>query len=544
MEPTEQQRQIIDYDGNSVIIAMPGSGKTAVVSEKVRHYVRSLKAHEGVIAISYTNKASAELRDRCTRNGLDTKNSYFGTIHRFAIGEIVLPFAKYFFNIEPVEVAVRTLKTLEPAVRDTLPWVNRTLEAKDIDEQRLEQLKDLYVNGILLLDTVPVLANLVFAGSVACRNYLKARFKYIFVDEYQDVGGAEHQLFLDITSLGVIGFAVGDVNQSIYAFSGKSSKYLSGLLEGGVFKGFPLTLNHRCHPSIINYSNRFLDPVAPLMPADDMNVFYKKVDGAELETANWIEKCIPRVVEVFRPSCMSSIAVLTKNNNTAGLINQHMMIPRNLSDSTLLDESFLIWSQIFSKLLFYAFSQRQHFVEVINEFSTFESLRFHERKRLRELRPLIKDLFGHEEVDAQGVKNAFLTVAEIIAPKSSSQEAVVQLEELLEQPIMLRTYKPTNPDQVSIMTIHKSKGLEFDVVFHLDLHEWILPSERIEGGERYYPDLEQDLNTHYVGLTRAKTACILITSTWRTNVYGELKHGADSEFLNRAELQALRKSHK
>jgi DNA helicase-2/ATP-dependent DNA helicase PcrA len=59
MELTEQQRQIIEYHGNAVIIAMPGSGKTAVVSEKVRGYVRSLKAHQGVIAISFTNKASA-----------------------------------------------------------------------------------------------------------------------------------------------------------------------------------------------------------------------------------------------------------------------------------------------------------------------------------------------------------------------------------------------------------------------------------------------------------------------------------------------------
>ncbi|MFM9903637.1 MAG: UvrD-helicase domain-containing protein [Pyrinomonadaceae bacterium] len=542
MEFTEQQRQIIEYGGNAVIIAMPGSGKTAVVSEKVRQYVCQMKAYEGVVAISYTNKASRELRDRCTRNGLDTKNSFFGTIDTFAIAEIVVPFARDLLGAASVEVTVRKAFSLEEEMKGAFNWVNRSLEVKDINDERLGQLKALFTNdGILLLETVGILANMVFDASVACRNYLKARYKYIFIDEYQDAGEAQHQMFLNIVELGIVGFAVGDVNQSIYAFSGKSSKYLSELLNAEAFHGFPLTINHRCHPSIINYSNRFLDPNAPLLPTDKIHVFYKNVPGDENEVAAWIEKCVPRIVEVFTPDSLSSIAVLTRSNITAELINQYLNISRKLSVSTNLDESFHVWSQIFSKLLFYTFSRNQQLIDVVNEFTSFDSLRYRERKTLRELQSKIRSSFV-DQIDVQAVIDSFVTIAVTVAPNSESVESVDLLRETLENSLLTHSYKPATPDEVNILTIHKSKGLEFDVVFHLDLHEWILPAERIESGKRFYPDWEQDLNTHYVGLTRAKTACILVTSTFRTNSYRQRKTGSDSEFLNRPELRELRVS--
>ena len=60
MEPTPIQRNIIQEEGNTVVLAMPGSGKTFVLSEKIRRILESdvLKDYQGVIAISYTRKAS------------------------------------------------------------------------------------------------------------------------------------------------------------------------------------------------------------------------------------------------------------------------------------------------------------------------------------------------------------------------------------------------------------------------------------------------------------------------------------------------------
>ena len=86
------------------------------------------------------------------------------------------------------------------------------------------------------------------------------------------------------------------------------------------------------------------------------------------------------------------------------------------------------------------------------------------------------------------------------------------------------------------MSLHKAKGLEFDVVFHLDLNEWVLPTKKPGPGNDWdnpeYPAWDQDINLHYVGITRARKACILCTADQRINNRGEIKNAAPSEFLS------------
>nr|WP_265349481.1 UvrD-helicase domain-containing protein [Enterobacter hormaechei] len=63
--PTTQQALAIDYPKSMVITACPGSGKTTVIKEKIRNITGCLPEHKGVIAITFTRKASAELERRC-----------------------------------------------------------------------------------------------------------------------------------------------------------------------------------------------------------------------------------------------------------------------------------------------------------------------------------------------------------------------------------------------------------------------------------------------------------------------------------------------
>ena len=92
--------------------------------------------------------------------------------------------------------------------------------------------------------------------------------------------------------------------------------------------------------------------------------------------------------------------------------------------------------------------------------------------------------------------------------------------------IELNSYKSATDNEVNIMTIHKSKGLEFDVIIHLDMHEWIFPNKQPGPNNDFdnpiYGDWSQDLNLHYVGLTRARNGCILISSTFYFEVCEKL----------------------
>ncbi|MNG12283.1 DNA-dependent helicase II [compost metagenome] len=94
------------------------------------------------------------------------------------------------------------------------------------------------------------------------------------------------------------------------------------------------------------------------------------------------------------------------------------------------------------------------------------------------------------------------------------------------------------------MTLHKSKGLEFEIVIHLDLSEWIIPFQQIGASfaDKVYPDWEQDLNLHFVGITRAKSICLLVHTTLRLNGMNEIKNGAPSAFLSLPGVEGLFKT--
>lgn len=77
MGPTDEQQKIIDCPRNIVVIANPGSGKTYTLSIKIKKILESLSSNKGIIAISYTNKASNELRQRSLSGGIDKKTIVF-----------------------------------------------------------------------------------------------------------------------------------------------------------------------------------------------------------------------------------------------------------------------------------------------------------------------------------------------------------------------------------------------------------------------------------------------------------------------------------
>ncbi|QTA80485.1 AAA ATPase-like domain-containing protein [Desulfonema limicola] len=299
MKPTDQQKLIFDYDGNSVVIAAPGSGKTFVLSQKIKHNLKSLHDHQGIIAISYTNKASNELKSRSLSNGENPKSSFFGTIDRFYLSEIIIPFAKQLFGIPINEITITKYSSLPNDEKEDYIWDSRKLKFAQIDDSKIDVFKNYFLKGIILIETIGVFADFVFSNSIACQKYIKARYKYIYIDEYQDSGFEQHQIFLKIMGLDAIAVAVGDLNQSIYAFSGKDSKYLQELSANDNFKYFKLDKNHRCHPSIINYSNYLLNTKTELIPVDENQIFFTIITGNEISIAEWIDEKIDSIQKIF-----------------------------------------------------------------------------------------------------------------------------------------------------------------------------------------------------------------------------------------------------
>ena len=543
MEPTKTQQEIIAQKGNVVVMATPGSGKTYVMSEKIKLLLLQddMRDYQGVIAISYTRKASSHLKDRVLEGGISGKNSFSGTIDSFCLTEILLGFGDYVIGYPEKEVNTIALKDLPDEEREEYNWLEKMHPNYDeVGDDKWRALFEFYRKGFVLVQSLELMALYVCRKSIACRNYLKARFRFVFIDEYQDADTYTDELFRELLALGLTGIVVGDKNQSIFGFAHKDSRYLLNLSEDDNFKPFLLNANFRCAPSIINYSNRLLNEKCELIDSEDKGIVYVKVEGGEEAIADFLSDCIPKLCIKNEVKNLNEIAILVKNGRTQTLIDQALTIPHRLVETTVLDQELNPCSRLYAELLQFYFDPSMKLLSVLDGYLDYDDLSLAAKKELICLKNEIRNV-GYDNIRALSV--LFRRVAKIVMPNQSEGLSVEKLGEVLGDEKMLTTYKPASKDEIVLMTLHKSKGLEFDYVFHLNMNGWELPIKMPRGGDysnTYYPNYEQDLDLHYVGITRARKRCVLVGSTLRTKSQGGTSRASESEFLQLNGLSELR----
>ena len=532
--PTPEQQAVLDFHSHMVITACPGSGKTAVISEKVRQILPNIPSYRGIIAISYTRKASAELKRRCEFDGVLTKKSFFGTIDSFSITEIVVPFFRHLCENNPDKVEIKYFNSLDDENKALFNDVSIDSLTTAQTHLLIERLAVLYENGIILMETVGILAVYVLQNSRACKRYLRSRYSAIFIDEYQDSGEPQHKLFCCFKDLEIVSVAVGDVNQSIFAFSNRNPMYLRSLcLPNSGFNHLELTINHRCHPSIVNYANRLLDENCNLQAAPSVQVFRREITGTQVEVTLWINSVLDQVKKNFGVRHNREIGILVRNSGTGAIVKSNLITPSRFFTDNDLTRSTSQCSTIFCALLAFRMDSRLTAQAIIDEFC----VRNMKRSELSSLRKVI---IACRNCAAPDLVNTSILAAEAlgeVVPPSSIDE----LTKVLEQPNQMEIFDPISDDEVQILTLHKAKGLEFKVVFHLDLYDWILPRrEFIQGNfDAVFENEQECLNLHYVGITRAQAACILLTSTQRFNFNNQLKNARPSQFFERLGLDGL-----
>ncbi|MDI9312833.1 MAG: ATP-dependent helicase [Limnohabitans sp.] len=527
-KPTKQQEAIINEQGNCVVIADPGSGKTYTISTKIRQILADLPPFKGVIAISFTNKASDELKFRCIGDGLERKNSFFGTIDKFFISEIIIPFGKQVFGYPNKEIEIINVKGLPKTFFDEYNKLDEVLNYSQITNNHIDFFKRAFISGYILLNSIGYLAIFIFDNSVSCHKYMKARFCHVFIDEYQDSGVEQHYLFLRLQSLGITAIAVGDAKQAIYGFTNKQPEHLLSLNENQNFVPFRLTKNHRCHQSIIDYSTILIFPKYKPKTKSEIRIFEKSINGDEAQIGNWLNSAIPYYKQKYNVLNNNQIAILTRGERSENLISSALQIPYKKFIKNALEEDFTPCSTMFCNILNLLCSKIKTKYEFLDENVDLVS-------DLRTANLISKKIDFLKAAFLNNVLldylNVFQEIGEIILPDEDIESSLKILENVIEADSNLSNFKPASLNEIQIMTLHKSKGLEFDIVFHMDLHEWVFPIKTINNGKTELSDLEQDINLHFVGITRAKECTILCTSTKRHNRDLLLKNGNKSEFL-------------
>lgn len=535
---TTDQQAAIDSNANMVITACPGSGKTTVIAEKIRNEVTDLPSYRGVIGITFTVKASKELKQRCKRNACDTKASFFGTIDHFCLSEIVFPFFARVIDRKKRPLECIQKKDIPQSIKDELTSI---LEYEgDITSalfnQFAEDIKVLFDHGYIVLELLGVIATHILSESPACQSYFIAKYCSIYIDEYQDSSEPQHTLFLKLLELGLVGVAVGDVQQSIYAWRGSNPEFINELTnKKDIFEHHIVNINHRCHPSITNYSKRLYEPDCDLLPADEIRVYRRSYIGTQVDVADKINESIKLAMQNGCANSYSDIGILVRNNISLEFLENGLDVPFRIFDEDPLAVRNTNICNLLAHLLKFRFDDKHRLNDVIEFLERLSNIPLN---KLALTRKTILQVSGKDREDLSA---SIIQVAETLLSLTIKESDKALIEKICLESRLLKHYKPINEDEVQVMTLHKSKGLEFEVVYHLDLYDWVHPKRKYVQGcyDVVYDDFEQELNLHFVGITRAKNYCVLVTSNSRLNGNYDVKQGNPSQFLSLPGLDGL-----
>lgn len=524
--PTPEQQRAIDCLGNAVVTARPGSGKTFTLVRMIAREAATLLSYQGIIAISYTNKASDELRDRCDRLGIERNRSFFGTIDKFCVGQIIAPFVTHLTgradDLELIEDEASEDWTFlkgrgqnDPELR---AYIDNSLHSAKLPIGALGPA------ALYILDTVP-------QASI----FVRSRYTSIYVDEYQDCGLYQHLLMKRLMSYGLRGVAVGDIDQAIFRFAEKSPEYFSELIKMEEFEHFRITENHRCDKAIQDYSLALLRIQTTPIPPTDRRVFAIHKQGDEAVLAEAIRSRLQAIMQKYGVEDCSNVALIGFGNAVLDRYSSSIGIPNKRYVSTPLDNGFTKWRRVFSDMLTSYYDIHHYSGQFLDHHIGTDAK---PSKRSRGLM-LLDEYYALPEKDLSSRIDLAVAIAELCEPDAEHNGDTDAYRKVVEDvQLMQGGFRPAQLGEINILTYHKAKGLEFDIVFCLEAYRFIMPPYRYE--EMRFDAYGQSLAMHYVGITRAKKVCYILLGTKRHNKNGQIKDAEPSEFLS---LPGLRELH-
>ena len=269
------QRQAIEHkDGPMMVIAGPGSGKTTVISNRIRHLIEEHGVRPSeILVITFTRAAAAEMRQRTMRL-INAAEVTFGTFHSvfYAIlREFVPDQLKLIEQKEAVRLLKKAAEQVFPGRQYTsdyydqlLAEVGRIKNGLKADGSEAEKVLPYYDRemkrlGLIDFDDMLVRCRELLADDPKALAVLRRRYRYILVDEFQDINPVQYDIIRLISAPVDNLFIVGDDDQSIYAFRGSEPAIMLGFPEAyPKCRIVKLTENYRSTGRIVRASARLI----------------------------------------------------------------------------------------------------------------------------------------------------------------------------------------------------------------------------------------------------------------------------------------------
>jgi superfamily I DNA/RNA helicase len=548
----EQSAAVITDSDKALVLAGAGSGKTRVLTARIQHLVEACKVSPyEILSFTFTRKASQEMQKRLeTAIGSKAFHVTMGTMHGVALnylqrfGELV--------GLRPGKITVYSSWEEQFLLKDVAMELGyhtgkawKGLKKRDVDRAfdlfytvGFRDPETLEANELMDAFLVRCTENNALTYGTILTTFIELipkitqflDLRHILVDEVQDNDPLQWEIVNLLCKLcGASLFAVGDIDQSIYAFRGADPEYL--VRNQGLFDIYRLQTNYRSGGNIVEAANNLIEH-----------------NRNRLEKTMVSKKDMCRKIETVDSMDSSRIAGLLAfyRHNVAVLARNHFML---IKLSRLLDEAHIKHEYIGKKT---ALTRSENFRRfhaflklIVNPFDNFSFL-------------LIRDYIGvttdeYKEIRIKAVteyKSHFQAWCDLDTDDSGTWpdwfkasergdiSTVVDWMKDVEFGFdageifdflyvwILDNYDKTiddylnwlatfdlqdeikdDPEKLQLMTIHAAKGLEWPTVIIAGLNEGIFPSKQsIKKNE-----LEDERRLAYVAFTRAEDQLILTT---------------------------------
>lgn len=572
----KQQEAVENLNGAVLIVAGAGSGKTRTLTSRLAAILASGTASENIIAITFTNKAAEEMKNRIMNYELGIRNNspFIGTFHslgaRILKAEANLTARSRNFTIFDADDSLKSIKNIIKdfnfgennqkinhfSLRKEFSRIKSDLSNLDNEDELVKTLFKEYEsylernNAFDFDDLIEKPVKLFLKNPDVLKKY-QDKFKYILVDEFQDTNASQYVLIKLLAQGRGNLSVVGDDAQSIYKFRGSDFKiFLNFENDWPKTKVILLEQNYRSSGNIIKAASSL---IANNKFQKTKNLWTENNDGetikviehkGEDEEAEWVA---------------SQIESKIMNNESKN---------KNIHNS-----SFILHNSPHVAILYRTNAQSRALETALIErgipYKIFGGIKFYERKEIKDIVAALRwgfnqnDLLSLDRLKSNFLKKHFLELKENMPQKARElnpasligyileatdylsqlkknynnfQERVENINELiyyasefnnlqdfLEKISLFQSSDMADNKNlnsvVQLMTIHLAKGLEFDAVFIAGCNEGLLPHQMSYHNNE---EIEEERRLMYVAMTRAKKELFLNFYNLPSRFLGEI----------------------
>jgi len=613
----EQRAAVTLPHESALILAGAGSGKTRVLTTRIVWLIQTGQVSpHGILAVTFTNKAAKEMLTRISAMlPINTRGMWVGTFHGLAnrllrthYREAGLPQS---FQILDSQDQLSAIKRLMKAMNvDTEKYepkkvqrfINgnkeaglraRDVEAFDEYSMRLAELYEAYDTqcqreGVADFPELLLRAYELLYRNEPLRQHYQDRFRHILIDEFQDTNTLQYRWLKLFAGSHTALFAVGDDDQSIYAFRGANTANMAEFerefAHGNVIK---LEQNYRSHGHILTAANTLISQNAHRL-------------GKNLWTAEGEGEPI-RIFDAYSDQDEASFVVdeVRALNREGVNLSDMALLYRSNAQSRVLEHALFSASvpyRVYGGLRFFERQEIKHalaylrlltnpeddgaFLRVVNFPSRGIGARTLEQladtaarsgaslwqaactssgklagfaKLVEDIKQVTRDLPLPEAID-HVIESSGL--ADYYRADKEGADRLENLNELVNAAALFSDESEENTldaflahaaleagehqagaghDALQLMTVHAAKGLEFHAVFITGLEEGLFPHEQSANEEN---GLEEERRLMYVAITRARRRLYLSHAQSRM-LHGQIRYSLPSRFLDELPEQVL-----